>query len=136
MSITHSYAHTGHAISMVRKAFSARLRQAMDEANMEITQQSVADLFGVTKGMGSYLKNGGRMPSMDKAVKASMKLNVCVEWLLTGRGPMRPSEPISEQDDLWLYLGDLEEGQRDSIRGLIDQFRPPGKKRGKPRPAA
>jgi len=50
--------------------------------------------------------DGRGLPSMEHAVKLACLLNVCVEWLLTGRGDMRPPPPIT--DELRRHLENLQ----------------------------
>lgn len=53
-------------------------------------QRDIGRLFGVKQPMVSQYKSGQKMPELWRIVEAAPKLGVCVEWLLTGRGPRTP----------------------------------------------
>lgn len=74
--------------------FWGRLCDAWRERHKtKATQQAVASQYGMTQpAVGEYVKGG--VPRMAKATEIARDLRVCVEWLLTGRGPRKPSEQM------------------------------------------
>lgn len=80
--------------------FAHRLNLALDEhgvpGKFNGRQVAVAKLFGVSqKGAAKWLEGDG-MPTLEKSIEICKALNIHVEWLLAGRGPMRPA---AEQAD-------------------------------------
>jgi hypothetical protein len=83
-----------------KAAFSARLNEICDEMNVppkgQARQTTLARIFDVTqKGARKWLEGEG-YPALDMARRIAVWSNVCIEWLLSGRGPKRFSEdPVS-----------------------------------------
>lgn len=80
-----------HALTL----FAARLNEAIDSSGLRVPlkgrgrQQAVGDLFGVSqKGARKWLEAEG-FPTLEKAVEIARRLDVSIEWLLTGRGEKR-----------------------------------------------
>lgn len=80
--------------------FSQRLNLAMDQAAWErrgrkarLARELDLSETGVTKWI-----DGKGLPSMDHAVRLAYILDVCVEWLFTGRGDMRPPPPLTDEE--------------------------------------
>lgn len=55
-----------------------------------VKQQEVAKIFKVGQSSVTKWKTGKDTPSLPRAVDMAMEYGVCVEWLLTGRGPKYP----------------------------------------------
>lgn len=49
-------------------------------------------LFDVSSATVNDWRHGKKCPTMKNALDIAVKLNVCVEWILTGRGPKRPGD--------------------------------------------
>lgn len=83
-----------------KAAFSARLNEICDEMNVppkgQARQTTLARIFDVTqKGARKWLEGEG-YPALDMARRIAVWSNVCIEWLLSGRGPKRIGEaPVS-----------------------------------------
>ena len=60
--------------------------------NLTIT---LARLFRVSQSSVCYWRMGCKCPTIEHATIISKKLNIQVDWLLTGRGEMRPTTPTS-----------------------------------------
>ena len=105
--------------------FAARFRQACREAQAPQTLEALGRWLGVSKAMAWNYRTGEKLPSMDKAIEIATKFNVCVEWLLTGRGPQRPPPP----PDAVLDISDLPDAQQDGLRALVESMksRAPGR---------
>lgn len=55
-----------------------------------VKQQEVAKIFSVGQSSVTKWKTGKDTPSLPRAVDMALEYGVCVEWLLTGRGPKYP----------------------------------------------
>ena len=72
--------------------FSARLNMALDESPLGIPakgegrQVVVAKMFSVGQKAARKWMEGEGFPEMEKCIIIARKLNVSIEWLLTGRG--------------------------------------------------
>jgi transcriptional regulator with XRE-family HTH domain len=79
-----------------------RIREALVDSGRPGTQQAAASLLGIKQPSVSDWKRNGSAPSLDNAMTLAVKLNVCVEWLLTERGPKRPGPPMDRVSQaLW-----------------------------------
>ena len=106
---------------MKYEGFGERLRLACEAAGVPATQPVLARLFGVSTTIIWHYLNGEKLPSMAKAVLIATKLGVCVEWLLTGRGPMHP--PPSPGDVL--DISRLPPTTKSHLKALVDALSPP-----------
>ena len=86
-----------------RIEFSRRLNEALDESPLGVPikgdgrQIFVSRLFEVDqKGARKWLEGEG-FPKLERCIIISKKLNVSVEWLLTGRGNKRMVDPADIQ---------------------------------------
>lgn len=92
------------------RGFPGRLREAMDEANLNGKQ--LAELSGITAGQISRWLHGKRVAGIQAGVgiRVAMALNVRVGWLLAGEEPKRPSPrsiPVyAESPEAILALGE------------------------------
>lgn len=81
---------------MIRRyeSFATRMRQAIAASRYaKSTQKELGTAFGGISDVAvNYYLNGKKMPSMDTALVICERLDVCVEWLLTGRGPRTPHD--------------------------------------------
>lgn len=101
--------------------FGERLRLACETVGIPATQAALARLFGVSTTIVWHYLNGEKLPSMAKAIEIAEKLGVCVEWLLTGRGPMYP--PPSSDDVL--DLSRLPPAAKSQLKALVDTLSQP-----------
>lgn len=58
----------------------------------------LARTFNVSIATVSNWRHGQKCPAMENALLIAVKLDVCVEWLLTGRGPVTPSSAVITKD--------------------------------------
>lgn len=58
----------------------------------------LARTFMVSTATVSNWRHGQKCPAMKNALELAVKLDVCVEWLLTGRGPVTPSSAVVTRD--------------------------------------
>lgn len=81
--------------NMEKLQFSLRLNEVMDESPLGIPvkgsgrQMVVAKMFGVGQKAARKWMEGEGFPEMEKCIQIAKKLNVSLEWLLTGRGDKR-----------------------------------------------
>ena len=100
----------------IRK-FGERLNQALDASPLDIPikgegrQVRVGKLFSVNQKTARRWLEGEGFPTLEKSIEIARKLDLALEWLLTGRGEKRIMEPTSMQLaellDLWHQLNDV-----------------------------
>ncbi|NJM13057.1 MAG: helix-turn-helix transcriptional regulator [Synechococcaceae cyanobacterium SM1_2_3] len=110
---------------MKHQDFTERFRLACRLANAPTTMEALGRYLHVSTSMAWNYFNGEKLPSMEKAVEMALKLGVCVEWLLTGRGPMQPLKPAADVLD----LSELPEDAKRNLRALVESIRPAATKR-------
>ena len=80
----------------IQQRFAARLNQALDSNGYPLKhkgrQARLGNDLSVTSKAASYWLEGKKLPDMKHAVEIAELVGVCVEWLLTGRGPMTPDQ--------------------------------------------
>lgn len=99
--------------------FAERFKQAVANSGVEDTQEALSRLLGVSGVMIWSYRTGEKLPRMATAVRIADKLNVDVNWLLTGkRYPQQNVElagmnlsrkiPLISNDGIakWLYNKD------------------------------
>jgi hypothetical protein len=106
-----------------KKTFWQRLGEAHDhrfpDHGKQMTQKDAGVLIGGPwpQSTAKKWKNGG-LPTMENAVALAEKLDVCVEWLLTGRGPKHPLSKIEVSTVEWLRKLD-DDLQRKEALGML-----------------
>lgn len=87
--------------------------------NQKPTQSKLAAVAGIKQPSVNDWKDG--YPTMDTAVRTATALGVCVEWLLTERGPKRPQAPPDAPDsNIALLLGSLDGRQKARLARLAE----------------
>lgn len=100
---------------------SDRIKAARTAA--DLTQQQVADHFGIARVSVTQWENGTSRPSIERLPELARLLNVSEEWLLSNRGePPRPQkrEYRSKLDELIAGFPQLDPADQDR---LIDMMR-------------
>ena len=92
---TDSSSRLGHARSMdIKIDFARRLHEALDtlhvDAHLAERKRFVARILDVTDRQVANYFLGQKLPSMENLAILAAKLGVSLDWLMTGRGPMRP----------------------------------------------
>lgn len=82
----------------IKQEFAVRLNAALDDAGVVQKfagrQVEVGKMFGVSqKGARKWLEGDG-LPTLEKCVEIATRLDVTLEWLMTGRGPRRNGENV------------------------------------------
>lgn len=68
-----------------------RMRRARLKA--KLSQQELAGKIGVQRSaVAQWEKTGGNLPSMHHLIDIALATGVTLEWLGTGRGPIKPDE--------------------------------------------
>lgn len=101
---------------MEKSEFSARLNLALDEATLTPPvpkkghgrQRYVAKMFQVDQKAARKWLEGEGYPKLETVILIARKLQIAVEWLLTGRGQKRVMEDSNSQMatliDMWLRM--------------------------------
>lgn len=101
--------------------FSRRFTQLCKEAGLPKTQNALGKALGVSGTYVWKVRNGESVPAMDTAIEWAEILGVCVEYLMTGRGPKHP--PPSDSDRIYLDITDLSEEHRKAIKTTLSAFK-------------
>lgn len=80
--------------------FADRLQKLIHEKKGESTQTETAKWFGVSQPTINSWLQGEAMPGMPKAIAICRKLDCCVEYLLTGKGPKRFAVDLNDEKHL------------------------------------
>lgn len=104
-----------------------RVREALIDAGYKGVQPEVETLIGVKQPSVSEWNRVGVTPSLDNAIALGLKLNVCVEWILTERQPKRPGPPADQlAQQLWDIWPRLSAEDRGIVVGFaLGKARPP-----------
>lgn len=106
------------------KDFTKRLLLLVDHKAGGIKVQ-FADLLGIDPSYLNRWVNMGNLPSAEHLTNIARKLNVNINWLLTGEGPMYIEESHSpmktpELSLRSLKIGELYEKADDELRKIVD----------------
>lgn len=101
-----------------------RVRTALREKGMAGTQAEAAKIAGVKQPSVSEWNQPGHYPTIESAVKLAERLGVCVEWIITGRGPKRPGTALDLYADRLMQLwAELTLEARQQIVGYAEVVR-------------
>lgn len=99
-----------------RKSFWLRLVEAWGARGLPTSQMGVARELGMSQGsVGRWGRDEG-LPELDTVRGLALKGDVCVEWLISGRGPKRPMPVDEETNDLLELWRQLQENGRHAVR--------------------
>lgn len=93
-----------------QSAIVQRMRLAMRDARKRDSQAAIAAICRVSQPAVSQWAAGVTEPSQDVIRRFANELGVCVEWIATGKGPMRPepdrfADPVlNEAREIWAVL--------------------------------
>lgn len=114
-----------------KEQFARRLHLALDQQGIPRRgrQTRLGKMFGVSqKAAGKWL-SADAIPSMERSIEITKALDVCLEWLLTGRGPMTLEMQESSLSNRELALLSkyraISAEQRDALHILLDAIAPP-----------
>jgi len=108
------------------QVFSEIFSAACKESLPGMADKDRAKLLGISPSMYSAYSSGKKLPSMGRAITIANTLGVCVEWLLTGKGP-KHHEQQSEQIDsgtlaVAIALQRMPEALRTELQKLILRY--------------
>lgn len=93
-----------------------RIFEGLRDASRPPTQSQIAELLHIKQPSVSEWKRS--LPSLRHAITLATKLNLCIEWLYTGRGPKRPGAPLEgPAQELWDLWPRLSESTKQQILG-------------------
>lgn len=97
----------------------ARVKEALIEAGYKGVQSDVEKLIGIAQSSVSEWNRVGVTPGLENAITLGLKLNVCVEWILTERGPKRPGPPPDPlAQELWSAWPRIPQEERPIVVGF------------------
>lgn len=101
---------------MTKRGVLERIYEALRDAAKPATQSEIAEMLKISQPSVSAWKTS--LPSLKHGLALAEKLNVCVEWIYTGRGPKRPGAPLEwAAQELWDLWPRLPEATRQQILG-------------------
>lgn len=109
--------------------FGKRLRGLIGESKYQgESQRKLGRRFEVSGPTVNEWLKGKKMPGIETAIRIALTIDVCVEYLLTGRGPKRPGLPDEDGDDgdgTHLDISQLPHGQQVHLRALVHSIQEP-----------
>jgi hypothetical protein len=110
--------HTRRVSRGTQRTVWARLKEALADKKLPPTQTHAASILGIKQSSVAEWNRLGIYPKMEHAVELARRLGICVEWLLTGRGPKHPP-PAGDSfaDQLWAVWPDLSDDAKRDILG-------------------
>ena len=124
-SIGRTYAEVAHTFAVIRKQARTvweRTKEALRDKKLPPTQAEAARLAEVKQPSVAEWNRPGIVPAMETAVRLSMRLGVCVEWLLTERGPKYPTDVLGHYDEIAAELLQLWDRLSDDAKYKILAF--------------
>jgi hypothetical protein len=124
-SIGQTHVDVGHAVYVEKKTertFWSRVQEALKDARKPVTQVYAARIAGVKQPSVSLWNEPGGFPTIENAIAIAKHVNVCVEWLLTGRGPKGigpPEEKLARE--LWQFWPHLDDATKGRIVGIAQE---------------
>lgn len=101
-----------------------RVQEAMRDQGLNDSQETIAAKFSVRQPSVSAWQSGA--PELVRAIEIARELNICVEWLLTGRGPKRPGPPMEiKAQKFWDLWGRVPDDGRSELIGHAEAKIPP-----------
>jgi transcriptional regulator with XRE-family HTH domain len=101
--------------------YAGRLKELQTNKGIK-TQIELSAWMGFSKSIISAWMRGEKIPSMDTALKIATMFDVCVEWLLTGKGPKHPNEEAQLNLNDYINVTNLTPEQLQAVKLIIAQF--------------
>ena len=98
--------------------FGKRFVRACIEAGLPEPPKERCKVFGVNATTIGNWDHGDKLPSMDNAIQIATITGVSVDWLLTGRGEMKPRTAAAETLD----ISHLPSESKAATRALVHSF--------------
>ena len=87
--------------------FGIRFRTAWLQSKLrDLNQKELSQKFGYSQQGMSFIANGHRYPHLSTGLKIAKEFNCSMDWLYTGRDPMRPWEitPFTKIGERLMHL--------------------------------
>ena len=107
---------TVRMVSDARKSFWDRLIEAWGARELPTSQLGIAGALSMSQGSVGRWARGEGLPELDVVRELALRGDVCIEWLLTGRGPKRPMPVDEETNELLEIWRKLKDNGRHSVR--------------------
>jgi hypothetical protein len=101
-----------------QRTFWSRVEEALRERGLPTTQVYVAKHLKISPPSVNEWTRLGGYPTIDNTISLSAHLGVCVEWLLTERGPKRPLPQDATAQKLWDLWPRLTDGDKRELVGM------------------
>lgn len=99
-----------------RKTFWERLVEAWGRRSLPTSQLGIANRLGMSQGSVGRWARGEGLPELDIVRTLAVDGDVCIEWLLTGRGPRKPRPMDEETEELLEVWSKLNPNGRHHVR--------------------
>jgi hypothetical protein len=96
--------------------------EVLTEQRFPTNQRWVAKKLNLSQPAVALWNKPGGYPTLDNALELAKLLNVCVEWILTERGPKRPVPGDSWAEQMWAMWPHLTEGDRRELAVRAEGF--------------
>lgn len=97
-------------------SLGTRIRLARELHNPRLTQQVIADKFGITAQAVSGWENDKTIPDLDKLPRLAVLLRVPLLWLLDGDGRPPPDDRLPDQ------ITNLNQAERAAVSAMVESF--------------
>jgi hypothetical protein len=102
-----------------RRAIGARLHSAWQESRYrDDTLTEAGKRFGVSYQSFKNWVDGEKLPGVENLLALSKLYNISLDWLLLGRGAMRPDSIRGEA----VYIGDWPEDAQSVVKGMASVY--------------
>jgi transcriptional regulator with XRE-family HTH domain len=110
----------------IKSDFAGRLVLALDAKGVRPIdaerKRYLSKLLNLSERQIGYYLKGQKMPTLDGAIDLALKLGVSAEWLMSGRGLMRPLSP--EEAAHINQVRDLPEEDRERVYRISRHISP------------
>ena len=118
--------HVGHSINMLvmttskeNKTLGSRLSWLRDAR--KLTQADVAVAIGISRTFLGGIERDLDAPGRETLMALADYYDVSVEWLVTGKGPMKPGAPAAQTDEEMELLRSFRAMDPDEARVFLIQ---------------
>lgn len=102
-----------------------RVKEALISAGLKATQKNAAKIAGIKQSSVSQWNEHGNNISIENAVAISQATGFAVEYLVTGRGPVRIAPPDDAlARELWRLWPQLPEAVKGRLVGIAGEYAP------------
>jgi len=74
-----------------------------------MTRKELAGFLGCSRSQAGHFETGYSVPSIELLLLFSVKYNVSIDWILTGKGKMFASLPVEHDDEVRELLESINE---------------------------